>query len=599
MKTKLLALVLACGMLLSLLSGCGNDTTASSTVSDSQSSAAASVPPSAPAESTDTVTTPADSAVEPDTVSTAAWPENPLGPAENLPLTEDPVTLTMWMAINPNVLKIIDDPNTDCALWSELAQRTGVNLDFITLSPDTQTEKFNLMVSSDDLTDIISAATDIYTGGGDAAIAEDVLIDVKPYLTEELAPQICKLLENPDITDALLSDEGHIAGLPCIAQEAEMATTMGPIIRQDWLDDLGLEVPETYDELHDVLTAFKDEKGATDALLINNCGGGIDNGLINGYGVLGIIGDSVGIPDPFYQIDGKVCFGPTSEGYKEYLKMISQWYSEGLVYQDFMSYSDYQNPNTDLILSNKAGMFFGEVTYIASLEETSTDDNFTLSAIANPVQKSGDTIPFKQASNYNASTPWSISTACDEVELAVQWCNYMYTDEGAVLCNYGIEGESFEFDENGTPVFTDLVMNNPDMSTTVALFMYCMDRGPFYRDDRREQSNYTEAQKAASDIWKSNMVEGRDMGRYALTSAETEEAGTWYSDIKTYATEKILQFIIGAEDVEKGWDEYVSTIEGMGIDNVIEIYQTAYDRYMAGDQVEEAPPEPPAGAPAP
>lgn len=214
MKTKLLALVLACGMLLSLLSGCGNDTTASSTVSDSQSSAAASVPPSAPAESTDTVTTPADSAVEPDTVSTAAWPENPLGPAENLPLTEDPVTLTMWMAINPNVLKIIDDPNTDCALCLSWLSSTGVNLDFITLSPDTQTEKFNLMVSSDDLTDIISAATDIYTGGGDAAIAEDVLIDVKPYLTEELAPQICKLLENPDITDALLSDEGHIGGPP-------------------------------------------------------------------------------------------------------------------------------------------------------------------------------------------------------------------------------------------------------------------------------------------------------------------------------------------------------------------------------------------------
>ena len=121
----------------------------------------------------------------------------------------------------------------------------------------------------------------------------------------------------------------------------------------------------------------------------------------------------------------------------------------------------------------------------------------------------------------------------------------MYRDEGATLCNYGIEGESFEYDENGVPVFTDLVLNNPDMSTTVALFMYCMDCGPFYRDDNREQSNYTEAQKAASGIWKSNMVEGRDMGTYRLTSEETELAGTWYSDIKTYATEKILQFIIG------------------------------------------------------
>lgn len=597
MGKKMLALLLSGCLLLCALAGCGDaQSTSDVAVSDSEALTTAQTVPET--EETQNVSNTEPVSAE-ETVSDALWPENPLGPAEDLPLTEDPVTMTMWMAINPNVLKIIDDPNTDCAIWAELAERTGVNLEFITLSPDTQTEKFNLMVSSDDLTDIISGATDIYTGGGDAAIADEVLIDVYPYLTEELAPQICKLMENQDILDALVSDEEHIAGLPCIAMTAERAVTMGPQIRQDWLDDLELDMPETYDELHDVLTAFKEKKGATDALLLNNCGGGIDNGLINGYGILGIIGDAVGIPDPFYQIDGEVQFGPTADGFKEYLKMISQWYAEGLVYQDFMSYTDYQNPNTDLILADKAGVFFGEVTYMASLEATSTDENFTLSAMANPVKKKGDTIPFKQASDYNAATPWSISTACDDVELAVRWCNYMYTDEGAVLCNYGLEGESFEYNEAGQPVFTDLVLNNPDMSTTVALFMYCMDRGPFYRDDDRETSNYTEAQKAASDIWKSNMVEGRNMDGYRLTSAETEEAGTWYTDIKTYATEKILQFIIGAVDVDDGWDEYVSEIESMGIDNVIEIYQTAYDRYLSGEQVEEAPPEPPAGAPAP
>lgn len=612
MFKRLLAQLLTLCSLLALLAGCGNGATngsvANEAVSDKSLSSTEQTSVSDP--ETSTVEQASEMEISSEEIkmdsessttesATSGWCENPLGPASDLPLVDEPVTMSMWMAINPFVLEIIDDPNSDCAIWSELAARTGVNLEFSILSPDTQSEKFNLMIASDDLTDIISGATDIYTGGADAAIADEVLIDVSPYLTEELAPQISILLKNPAITDALTTDKGNIAGLPCIAMKAERSTTFGPIIRQDWLNDLGLEKPETYDDLYNVLVAFRDKKGATDALLINNAGGGIDNGLINGYGVLGLIGDAVGVPDPFYQEDGVVQYGPITEGFKEYLQMISKWYAEGLVCQDFMTYTDYQNPDTELILNDKTGVFFGEATYIASIEATAADNHFELRAFANPVKNHGDTIPFKMEADYNAGTPWSVSTACENVPLVIQWCNYMYTDEGATLCNYGMEGISFEYNEQGQPVFTDLILNNPKMTTTVALFMYCMDRGPFYRDDDRETSNYTEAQKEASDIWTSNMTAGRSMGSYRLTSTESEEATALYADIKTYVAEHILKFIIGAEDVDAVWDDYVAAIKEMGIDDVIFIHQLAYDRYLEGGQVEEMPGPPPPGAPAP
>ena len=41
------------------------------------------------------------------------------------------------------------------------------------------------------------------------------------------------------------------------------------MIRKDWLDDLGLEVPETIDEWYTALKAFKEEKGATAPLTLN------------------------------------------------------------------------------------------------------------------------------------------------------------------------------------------------------------------------------------------------------------------------------------------------------------------------------------------
>lgn len=604
-NSRFLAMLLALVLVLGLLSACGGDTV---------SSAASSAPAETTAETPETPEAPAApeapaSAEEPDTpaeepsaaepAAQTSWPENPLGNVE-LPLTDEPVEVTMWMGVNPNVLKITEDIGNDCVLWNELANRTGVRLVFTVVNPDTESEKFNLMVASDDLTDIISNATTLYTNGGEAAINDEVLIDTLPYLTEELTPQICKLMEAyPDAIPEALTDSGWLAGMPQLSMQTETTQTFGPLIRKDWLDDLGLDIPETYDELHDVLKAFKDEKGADAALALNYAATGINNGLVQGYGINGLVADAA-MSEPYYQVDDVVMYGPIQPEFQEYLTMVHDWYAEGLIWQDFMSYSDFQNPPTDIILADRCGVFYGEVTYIATLENSSNDPNFELVAMPDLVKNAGDTIPFKEERAYAASTPWSISSQCECPELLMQWCNYMYTDEGALLCNYGIEGESFEFDENNVPVFTDLVLNNPDMSTTVALFMYCMDRGPFYRDETREQSGYTQAQKEASDIWTSNLSVGRGIGSTTLNTEESDQVNQFYGDIKTYIEQSVLEFVIGNRDLGE-FDAYVQHIEDMGIDEVTACYQDAYERYLNGEVVEVSgdPGPPPDGAPPP
>ena len=598
--SRVLALLLALA-LISGLAACGDGSGSASVASKaepSQAEPAETTPDAAPEIA------PVDegSAVEASTLEEpqVGWPANPLGNVD-LPLTEDPVTVTMWMGINPNVLKITEDIDNDCAIWHELADRTGVSLVWTPVNPDTESEKFNLMVASDDLADIISNATTLYTNGGEAAIADEVLIDTLPYLTPELTPQICKLMEQyPDAIPDALTDSGWLAGMPQLSMQTEATQTFGALIRQDWLDDLGLEAPETYDELHDVLTAFKEQKGADAALALNYAATGINNGLVQGYGINGLVADAA-MSEPYYQIDDKLMYGPIQPEFKEYLTMVHDWYQEGLIWQDFMSYSDFQNPPTDIILADRCGVFYGEVTYIATLQNTSNDPNFRLVAIPDFVKNSGDTIPFKEERSYTAATPWSISTQCECPELLMQWCNYMYTDEGALLCNYGIEGESFEFNENDVPVFTDLVLNNPDgMSTTVALFMYCLDRGPFYRDETREQSGYTEDQKAASEIWQSNLSVGRGIGSTMLNTEESDKVNQYYGDIKTHIEENVLNFITGQRDLAE-FDAFVSEVEGMSIDEVTACYQDAYERYLNGEVVEMAGPPgpPPDGAPPP
>ena len=281
MKKKLLAMLLALSMLTALFTACGSKP--ASSAPPAEASQADEAPPAedkAPSEQAPAEEASAPEASSADDASPTSWPATPLGNVD-LPLTDEPVTVTMWMGVNPNVLKITEDIGNDCALWNELATRTGVNLEFTVVNPDTESEKFNLMVASNDLSDIISNATTLYTNGGEAAVADEILIDHLPYLTEELTPQICKLMEEyPDAVPEALTESGWLAGMPQLSMQTETTQTFGPMIRKDWLDELGLDVPETYDELHDVLVAFKEKKGADAPLLLNYAATGINNGMV-------------------------------------------------------------------------------------------------------------------------------------------------------------------------------------------------------------------------------------------------------------------------------------------------------------------------------
>ena len=85
------------------------------------------------------------------------------------------------------------------------------------------------------------------------------------------------------------------------------------------------------------------------------------------------------------------------------------------------------------------------------------------------------------------------------------WCNYWYTPEGTLLANYGIEGKSWEYNEDGEPQFTDLILNNPDMAFDIAISVYCeFNGGGYYILNAKTDSNYTEVQLNARKNWLTN-----------------------------------------------------------------------------------------------
>ena len=106
-------------------------------------------------------------------------------------------------------------------------------------------------------------------------------------------------------------------------------------IWKDWLDELGLEVPTTMDEWHTVLTAFKEKKGAAAPYTFEYTN--------NQYLTSDPFAYAYGTNRSFYVgSDGKVHFGATEEGYKEFLTTMAQWYGEGLIDPDLATLKNDQ-----------------------------------------------------------------------------------------------------------------------------------------------------------------------------------------------------------------------------------------------------------------
>jgi len=414
----------------------------------------------------------------------------------------------------------------------------------------------------------------------DELVAQGIIFDLKEQIPENMPDYMAYIDANEDFAASIGSEsaEGYWCGLHTYTENTYPSA--GLVIRNDWLDEVNMEVPTTFDALHDVLTAFKSEIGADDALWINYNGYIPDNGLISGF-------DTMGAADtnsyPFYQIDGKVMYGATNEGFREYIKTLSQWYSEGLVFRDFMSYTDSntQAPS-DLITNNRCGVY--EQTLDSFHQYDDSSDTFEIVAMPNTRQTDSQVLHFNGGRDGTSTDVLCVSTACENVETVLQAFNYDFTEDGYLLMNYGIENDTFVFDENGDPMLTDVVLKSelPDVSLALSVFTGT-DANAYsgIKDDGRGWALYDEAQQAACEVWAN---EGDDKAYVfpSLCSMNLEESAVFNSkitDISTYVAEKTLSWIVGAADVEADWDEYVANIGAMGIQDCIDAKQSSLDRY--------------------
>lgn len=480
--------------------------------------------------------------------------------------SEERVKLTIWSYwTNSDVYQ----DQGDSEYWKTIEEACNVDLEFVDSSSGT--DALSLLVAADDMPDIIIDYDFNMPGGPQEMLLEESIIPLNDLMDNGSMPNFKAYLESDEEVDKLCkNNEGLYAWAPMIRRADSPLVYSGFMIRQDWLDELGLEMPETLADMEEVLTAFKEKKGADAPLsfIYNNY-----SALVNCFGI------AEGV---YIGSDNKVHFGAMEEDYLEFLTLFHHWMETGLMDPDGLS----QDADAFFakIASNEVGIAWGytggTLGKIETMKAENPDMNFQ--PMPYPVEVAGIDFPFDQSNHRVNNIGGVISATCENPEAAARVLDYTYGEEGNMLANYGKEGVTYEM-VNGEPVFTDFVLNNPDgysIEKALSLYAGCNNK-PFLVEKAYMLGGYAyDVQKKSLEVWETPNAVAKNMPPQTMTAEEVEEYNDIMNTVQTYLDEHKLMFIIGSESLDN-YSQFVEDIKSMNIERAIEIRQAEYDRYLA------------------
>ena len=504
-------------------------------------------------------------------VGTLAAPEylNETG----FPIVKEPLTIEMLVGQAAN------HPDFDDLLvYQEYEKQSGITIMWDMVPTNVLTEKRNLILTAGEYPDAFHSARfqaqDLMMYG-----EQGIFIPLND-LIDEYAPNIKQIFaDDPDLQRGLTMPDGNIYSLPRIFDPAFTSVLAGWKfwINQDFLDALGMEEPETLDELYVFLKGVQENdlngNGIDDEIPLGVRGDGVLFDILKGSFGLGNKGTAHQHVDLDPETDD-LRFIPTTDEYRALLEYVHKLYSEGLITQDIYTVTSAevaaraQDGVYGLMLTTNPITAYDQQQYIG---QQTLEGPFGHKVYSNVKPSLVDVGAFV------------ITDKNKHPEATMRWIDHFYGDEGAKLFFMGIEGITFEVMEDGSVEFTDLINNNPDgMSFTQAVSTYIPYRNgaypsivkeAFFKGSEGHPTSVEAASKFSPDfpevIW----------SPFSYTLDEMDIMSSIGTDIDTYVKEMRAKFMLGQVSLNE-WDNYVRTIERMGLDWYMETYQAAYDRYV-------------------
>lgn len=502
-----------------------------------------------------------------------------------LPICDEKQEISVLMVYDS---QIVEDLN-DVAGVQAMEEATNVHVNWMTYTQAEMPEKFQQLLATGEYFDIMfPGGVEAYPGGYEQGIEDGVLVDMDEYIREYM-PNFLGLLEsNSEAMKQATYDDGKIHAVRVIHATEEgvghPGAIMGPAYRADILEEMGEDVPQTVEDLHELLIKCRD-RGMAAPMTLQGDGG---TTLSLAWGV------NTDFSTNFWQYDydtEKVCYAPFAEGWDDWLDTMRDWYAEGLIDKNFTvgspllsgDFSNFENDQTlfiDYWFYHLMGNELYKQGYVSN-------ENINVQALAGIVMNEGED-PIKCAGDACVQQEIFVTTQAEnKIDIISKWLDYQYTQEGVDYRYYGIEGESYTIDENGNYVYTDKILNDPNgLSISDALGHYAIRTYCGLQQHAAEDSvtiaaagDSAVSQIESVEIWASPEVTIHVPNGVTLSQEESELVNTYSTDLTTLLEERMTKYILGTDTTSH--EEFREKLKENHIEEVTQCYQDACDRYNA------------------
>lgn len=458
-------------------------------------------------------------------------------------------------------------------VWQEVEKRTGIKINWEVMPSDQYNAAMQTRIAAGTKLPDILAVPPLWNGDV-VRYAEDEVILPLTELIENNAPNIIAMFEKyPEIRKALTSPDGEIYNLAEVFVEGNEISPRTIIMRKDWLDKLNLEVPVTLDDWYTVMKAFKEQdpngNGTADEIPLSSSGGELYNYFASGFGL------TAGVSTYFADAEGTAHSLYTSPEYRELITFLNQLYSEGLMDSQY-SFNGDEAKLDSLVSKDIVGI---SVHFNTVAERWNTLVPGAEYICVKPPVASDGSAP-RLIKRAPTGMQFALSKDCKDPVAAIKWIDYIWAStEGVRLTHFGIEGKSFEYDENGVPKFTEWVTNNPD-GLDIHSALRSLGAFPSLFDNQTgEFMSQSMTEQALVEVEELIPLYEEPFPSMLPTAEEADRLLFLEADMKTYISEMVQKFIMGTESLED-YDAFLEQLEAMGLAELVEIRQAQYDRYQ-------------------
>lgn len=468
----------------------------------------------------------------------------------------------------------------DAVVLRELFERTNVQLKISVVPQSDYSTKLNVLLSTNQMPDIVKTTVGGYTDIKTYA-SSGIFLDLSDYL-EEFAPNYYSFYKaNPNFS--MYNFEGATYGMCLINDPSNSAQGSSLVLRHDLLSKNNLEMPATMEDLLTVMAKLKElypdsqpwtSRGNTGSL-INRTAFSLGSGF-----------------NMYYEPEMKKwVYAQATDTFKVVLDYLNRAYTMGVLDVDYATmnnqlWQEKMNTGQSFMYFENPGFSFGMT---ANLQMTDPDAMLTLAPV--PTNSVTGTA---RASLYNSPEDafFLFSADIENPEIAIAFLDYCYSDEGAVLCNFGKEGETFAYDEDGEPQLLPEFVQQfaqeaaPSYSVQAALGSGQLNFAPRYINSDFDASlnralgiAEDPVSVAYYDLFRTDPAYVSGMISPPLTEEENETVTDILAPINTFLTTEYDKFIMGEKAISE-WDAVIAELETMGIGSVVDIYNKAYDRAL-------------------